>query len=346
MEEDLEKFGEQLKEIKEQKPEKQKKVKPIEIEIEEDLTDEQITKDLTEEEVVKQKQVQGKTYNDVIETMPELKEDLDYILLIKKLEKGKTLTKKEQDFKEVYELAKQKEQEYEKQQAKQLEEETIKQKVLQEKINKEYEEFKEINPDRVESIDTTKSLSMNGSENFLKVAKMFLKIKKSKKKGGKIFVKVARPKKVSFEWTTKDIRYVEFWGKNERGEPIKEVTRVNEYQYSFNGTSIPVVFAIQGVPIAYDFYSGMKKDLSSEFVSGLVMEAYNLGYKDGLVLSDKSNKPNPLEDIMKYLPIIIVIMCVAMIYFLYMMYEDQTKMLEAIASLKNAAQAGAIVVGR
>ena len=199
MEEDLEKFGEQLKEIKEQKPVKQKKVKPIEIEIEEDLTDEQITKDLTEEEVVKQKQVQGKTYNDVIETMPELKEDLDYILLTKKLEKGKTLTKKEQDFKEVYELAKQKEQEYEKQQAKQLEEETIKQKVLQEKINKEYEEFKEINPDRVESIDTTKSLSMNGSENFLKVAKMFLKIKKSKKKGGKIFVKVARPKKVSFE---------------------------------------------------------------------------------------------------------------------------------------------------
>lgn len=89
----------------------------------------------------------------------------------------------------------------------------------------------------------------------------------------------------------------------------------------------------------------MKKDLSSEFVSGLVMEAYNLGFKDGLVLTDKKTKGNPLEDLMKFLPIIITLMCIAMIYFLYMMYQDQTKMLESIQSLKNIAQAGAIVVG-
>jgi len=311
----------------------------------EELTDEQITKDLTEEEVQIQKQVQGKSYNEVIDTMPELKDDLDYILIVNKIKKGKTLSLQEQEFKTTYETAKQKEQEYQKQQEQEFEQETIIQKAMQEKVNQDYEEFKKTNPDRIESIDTTKSLSMVGSENFLKVAMMFLKLKKSKVKGGKIFIKVARPKKVSFEWTTKDLRYVEFWGKNERGEPIKEVTRVNEYQYSFNGTSIPVVFAIQGVPIAYDFYSGMKKDLSSEFVSGLVMEAYNLGFKDGLVLTDKKAKGNPLEDLMKYLPIIITLMCIAMIYFLYMMYQDQTKMLEAINSLKNVALAGAIVVG-
>jgi len=338
---DLEVPGAKLKEVKKVK----EKPKEIEIEVEEELSDEQITKDLTEEEIIKQKEVKGKTYNDVLETMPDLKQDLDYVLIINKLKKGKTITKKEEEFKQVYEEAKIKEQETLAQQEKEFEKEQIKQEFLQEKINKEYEEFKELHPDRIESIDTSKSFSMNGSENFLKVALMFLKLKKHKKKGGKIFVKVARPKKVSIEWTTKDLKYVEFWGKNDRGEAVKEVTRVNEYQYSFNGTSIPVVFAIQGVPIAYDFYSGMKKDLSSEFVSGLVMEAYNVGYKDGVVMTDKSKKPNPLENIMMYLPIIIVIMCIAMIYFLYSMYEDQTKMLDMISALQAAAQSGAIVVG-
>jgi hypothetical protein len=341
---DLKDFGAKLKKAKKIKEVKEEP-KEVEIEVEEELSDEQITKDLTEEEVVKQKTVQGKKYDEVIDTMPELKQDLDYVLIINKLKKGKTITKKEEEFKQVYESAKQKEQETLEQQEKQFEKEQIEQKFLQDKINKEYEKFKVLHPDRIESIDTTKSFSMNGSENFLKVALMFLKLKKHKKKGGKIFVKVARPKKVSIEWTTKDLKYVEFWGKNDRGEAVKEVTRVNEYQYSFNGTSIPVVFAIQGVPIAYDFYSGMKKDLSSEFVSGLVMEAYNVGFKDGVVMTDKSKKPNPLEGILMYLPIIIVIMCIAMIYFLYSMYEDQTKMLDMISALKSAAQTGAIVVG-
>jgi len=296
------------------------------------------------QEIQESKKQKIEDYTDIIEDMPELKFDLEYLRIKNKFDSAKDLTSKETEFKEQYELAKLKEQETVEQQEKQFEEEQLKQKAVQEMVNKEFEEFKALHPDQVESVDTTKSFSMNGSENFLKVALMFLKLKKTKAKGGKVFVKVARPKKVSFEYTNKDLKYIEFWSKNERNEPVKEVTRVTEYQYSFNGTSIPVVFAIQGVPISYDFYSGMKKDLSSEFVSGLVMEAYNLGYKDGVILSDKSKKPDGLESILHYLPIIIVIMCVAMIYFLYSMYEDQTKMLEIIQALHSAASSGAIVV--
>jgi len=307
--------------------------------------DDEITRDFIEEEVIEQKEKEGKTYNDIIEEMPELKEDLDYILIVNKLKAGKTITKKESDFKRVYEEAKEKEQAFQEATDKKMELEEVRQQAVQEQINKEYEEYKEKHPEQIEIIDASKNVSLDNGSNFLKIAMTWTKLMKSKKKGGKIFVKVARPKQVSFEWTNKDIKFVEFWSTNERGDRVKEITRVSQYNYTFKGTSVPVIFAIQGFAESWDFYSEFKKDLNSEFVSGLVMEAYNLGYKDGLILNDKDSKHNGLEDILPYLPIIITIMCIAMIYFLYMMYQDQTKMLEAIQQLQVAANTGAMVVG-
>jgi hypothetical protein len=288
------------------------------------------------EEIQEDKKEKIQDYSEIIEDMPELKFDLEYLRIKSKFDSGKDLTVKETTFKEQYELAKYKEIEQQELQDKQYEEE---------QLNKEFEEFKKQHPDKVESVDTTRDFSMVGSENFLKVAMMFLKLKKTKKKGGKIFVKVARPKKVSFEYTNKDLKYIEFWGKNERNEPVKEVTRVTEYQYSFNGTSIPVVFAIQGVPISYDFYSGMKKDLSSEFVSGLVMEAYNLGYKDGTLLIDKNKKNNTLLELMPYLVVAILVIMGIVAYLCYSIYQDNTQILNALEAIKNTAQVGVQVVG-
>jgi hypothetical protein len=234
---------------------------------------------IDEEEIEINNKKQQQDYSKLIEELPELKADLDYLAITKKLENAETLSIQEEKFKATYEEAKIKEQEYALAQETQAQQEAEKQKnqELQLQINKEYEEYKQDNIKGIVVHNSEKSLHLEGSDNFLKVAMTWLQFKKTKKKGGKIFVKVARPKKVSIEWTNEDIRFVEFWSKNERGEKVKEVSRVNEYMYTFMGTSIPVIFAVQGYAVAYDFYSHMKKDLSSEFVSGLVMEAYNLG---------------------------------------------------------------------
>jgi len=307
--------------------------------------DDEITQDFLEEEITEKKEIKDKTYADIITQMPELKQDLDYILIQNKLKESKQLTNKEIDFKIVYEEAKQKEIEFEETTKQKMQFEIDQQKEIQEKIDKEYNEFKEKQPDKVEVIDTKNIISLNNSSNFLQIALNWTKLIKAKKKGGKIFVKVLRGKKVSFEYTNKDIHFVEFWSTNTRGDRIKEITRVSQHNYSFNGTSVPVIFAIQGFFESWDFYSEFKKDLSAEYVSGVVMEAYNLGFKDGLILNDKEKNKGGLESILPYLPIIITVMCIAMIYFLYMMYQDQTKMLEAIQQLQAVANAGVMVVG-
>ena len=284
--------------------------------------DEEYEYDVSEEEEKKAiKKPVKENYNDVVEAMPELKQDLDYLLITNKLKKGEELAAKEVQFKMVYEDAKRKEQEFEfNNEQKQLEE-TERQKQIQEQVNLEYEEYKEKHPETIETYDE-KSISLKGSDNFLKIALTFMALKKSKKKGGKIFIKVARPKKVSIEWTTKDIRFVEFWSTNERGDKVKEVSRVNQYSYTLDGTPVPVIFAIQGFAEAWDFYSEFKKDLSSEVVSGIAMEAYNTGYKDGLVVSDKKKDNNILELLTKFMPLILIIGLVGILYLLNQNYES------------------------
>jgi hypothetical protein len=294
------------------------KAEPIEIDEEEyeyDVSEEE------EKKAIKKSKEPKEDYNDVVKAMPELKQDLDYLLITNKEKEGEKLSEKELQFKQVYEEAKRKEQEFvQANEQKQLEE-FERQKEMQEQINAEYEEYKLKHPETVETYDEN-SISLKGSDNFLKIALTFMQLKKSKKKGGKIFIKVARPKKVSIEWTTKDIRFVEFWSTNERGDKVKEVSRVNQYSYTFEGTSIPVIFAIQGFAEAWDFYGDFKKDLSSEIVSGIAMEAYNTGYKDGLVVSDKKKDNNILELLTKFMPLILIIGLIAILYLLNQNYES------------------------
>jgi hypothetical protein len=280
--------------------------------------------DVSEEEEKKAiKQTKQKTdYTEVVEAMPELKQDLDYLLIINKIKNGEKISPKEQEFKMVYEDAKRKEQMFALQQEQKMREEEERQKELQEQINKEYEELRAKNPEKIETHDSNKALSVKGSDNFLKIAMTFLSLRKMNKKGGKIFIKVSRPKKVSIEWTTKDIRFVEFWSTNERGDKVKEVSRVNQYQYTFEGTSIPVIFAIQGFAEAWDFYSEFKKDLSSEIVSGIAMEAYNTGYKDGLVVSDKKKGSGLLGFLTEFMPLILVVGLLIIGYLLYQNYQS------------------------
>lgn len=347
MDKNLEKFEKNLKEIKNGNatPPESNEDNFIDLsEYEDEVVDE-----TPEEKQVKEKK-KVNDYSQVIEEMPELKNDLDYILITKKVNDGKKLTDKEQEFKEQYELAIQKQKEVEENYNEKLLEE---QKALTEdqkqQIEQEYKQYKEKYPDKVVTVDAAKEVTLDGGANFLKVAMAWAKLIKSKKKGGKIFVKVTRGKKFALEYTTQDIRFVEFWYKNERGEMVKEITRVNQYNYTFNGTSIPVIFAIQGFAESYDFFGDFKKDLSSEFVTGLALDAYNAGLKDGLVLKDANAKKNPFASLEPWMPLIIIAGFLVMGYIMYTMYGEFTQLVELtqqltkdLAALK--ASSGTLVV--
>lgn len=327
---------EELEQIATGKKQVQTKGTPIIIpdELEEELDDDLDFEEEQEKEAIPKNKKKKEDYSEVVSAMPELKQDLDYLLIINKIKNNEKINDQEQEFKEVYEEAKRKEQEFADNTDLKLEEELERQKEMQEIINKEYEEYKIKHPETIETYDD-KSLSLKGSDNFLKVALTFMMLKKSKKKGGKIFIKVARPKKVSIEWTTKDIRFVEFWSTNERGDKVKEVSRVNQYEYTFEGTSIPVIFAIQGFAEAWDFYSEFKKDLSSEVVSGIAMEAYNTGYKDGLVVSDKKESKGFLMFLEQWMPLILIIGLAVIGWLLWQNYESMKEVYMAIQIMQN-----------
>lgn len=304
----------------------------------EEKQNEEITEefDVEEEEVeeTKTKTKNKNEYKDVIEEMPELKQDLDYLLIIKKIKAGEKVSKKDLEFKEVYEEAKRKEQEFALESERKYQEEQERQKGMQEAINKEYEEMKANHPEKIEVTDT-KNLSLRGSDNFLKVATTWMGLIKSKKKGGKLLIKVSKPKKVSIEWTNKDLKFVEFWSTNERGDKVKDITRINEFKYTFEGTSIPVLFAVQGVAESYDFYELIKKDLTSETVSGIAMEAYNSGYKDGLVLSDSRNKNDLLAFLTQWMPLILIVGLAVIAWMLWQNYDAMKATYSAVQAMQS-----------
>lgn len=353
MDKDLEEFGEKLKKVKDGEGIDYEPSQGIDLSQYEEKIEEKPVKKNKKSVVSEEEQeelIQTKDYSKLVEANPELKNDLDYMLIIQKIQEGQKITEQEKKFKEEYELAIQKQKQIEDEYTTKLQEE--KEKLSEEekaKIEEEYKKFKEQHPEKVVAIDTSKEVSLDGGANFLKVALTWAKLIKSRKKGGKIFVKVSRPKKVSFEYTNQDIRFVEFWSKNERGEPVKEITRVNQYNYTFNGTSIPVIFAIQGFAESYDFFSEFRKDLTSEFVTGLVLDGYVAGYKDGTVIRDKNAKNNPFAMLEPWMPLIIIAGFLIMGYIMYTMYGEFVEMVELtkqlatdVAAIK--ASAGTLVV--
>lgn len=329
--EDLNEFEKTLKEGK-----KETEVTPAKLPIdeEEEYDEGYDFEEEEEKENLKKNKVKKTDYSEVVETMPELKQDLDYVLILHKIKNNEKLSEKEIEFKKVYEDAKRKEAEFEQLTNQKLLEEETRQKELQEQINKEYEEYKTLHPETIETFDS-KSITLKGSDNFLKIALTFMALKKSHSKGGKIFIKVARQKKVSIEWTTKDIRFVEFWSTNERGDKVKEVSRVNQYEYTFEGTPIPVIFAVQGYAESWDFYAEFRKDLSSEIVSGIAMEAYNTGYKDGLVVSDKKKGSGLLSALTEFMPIILIAGLLILGWLMYQMYGDMTHLYNTVLQMQS-----------
>jgi chemotaxis protein histidine kinase CheA len=342
---DLDALELKLKQLKEEQKAQQEQEEKEKLEALKPVTfapaeDEEVDDDyeIEDEEEIKQtkkeKQNQvGTNYGDIIEDMPDLKQDLDYLLIINKIKKGEKVSKKDLEYKQIYEEAKAKEQAFQEASQRQFEEEQAKQSQLQEQINKEYDEIKSKYPEKIE-IHDSKTLGLRGSDNFLKVALTWLQLAKSHKKGGKIFIKVARAKKVSIEWTTKDLRFVEFWSTNERGDKVKEITRISEFKYTFDGTSIPVLFAIQGISESYDFYDLMRRDLTSETVSGIAMEAYNSGYKDGLVLADGKPKSGLLSFLTEFMPLILIVGFLVMGWLLWQMYDSTQASTEAIRMIQ------------
>jgi len=211
-------------------------------------------------------------------------------------------------------------------------------------VMEEYNKLKLEHPERIDAVLEANKNKLVGSSSIPKILKFAFLMKKAKKKGGKILVKVTRDRQVILEWTLKELNFVEFWVKDEKGNMIPEVIRFNEYKYNYEGSPIPVLFAIQGYAEGFDFFDNFRKDITSEMVSRIASRARHAGFLEGVRLQDKNQKKGGLESILPYLPIIITVMCIAMIYFLYMMYQDQTKMLEAIQQLQAAANAGVMVV--
>jgi len=208
----------------------------------------------------------------------------------------------------------------------------------------EYEKMKQTSPEKIDIVSADNKVKLRGGDSIPKILKFALLMKKAKKKGGKIIVKVTRDRQVILEWTIKELNFVEFWVKDEKGNMIPEVTRFNEYKYNYEGSPIPVLFAIQGYAEGFDFFDNFRKDITSEMVSRLVSRARHAGFLEGVRLQDKNHKDNKLLEIMPYMVVAILVVMGIVAYLCYSIYQDNTQILNSLEAIKNAAQAGVQVV--
>lgn len=255
---------------------------------------------------------------------------LKYISLGLKQEDGKILTEEEKEFmqhmNQLYSEQAKQEELLEKQR---LEETAKKQKVLQ-----DYNEMKTKDPSQIESVKSWEQ-NINSSTSIPHLIKFALTMKTAKKKGGKILVKVTRDRNVYIEWIKKPISFVEFWTKDEKGTEIPEVTRFNEFKYNFEGTPIPVLFAIQGYAEGFDWFGEFKKDISSEYVARLVSKARHAGFLEGLNQSDKEKKSGLLGTLEHFMPLILVAGLVILGFMMYQFYGEMASLYNAIQALQS-----------
>lgn len=235
-----------------------------------------------------------------------------------KQKEGKTITEEEKQFMEDMNklFAIDKEMEEKQQQDKENEEE------IRAKVLEEYNIVKEVDPSKIDFIQKEDKV-YRGGDSIPKLISFALAMKKVKKKGGKVLVKITRDRKFFIEWTTKDIAFVTFESKDEKGNIIPEVTRFQEYKYTYEGSPIPVLFAVQGYSLGFDFFDKYKKDITSEMVSRIASRAYHSGYLEGVNLRDKSgNKNGLLSALTEFMPLILIIGLVAILYLLNQNYES------------------------
>lgn len=255
-----------------------------------------------------------------------------YKALGKKQAEGQPLTKEESKFMEemnkLYSL------EQQQQQAREIAEtENLK---IKEEVQKEYEQTKKHSPSKIDIV--RKDESIRGGESLPKLLKFAFQMKMAKKKGGKVLVKVTRDKRVIIEWTNKDLAFVEFYTKDEKGNLIPEITRFNEYKYNYEGSPIPVLFAIQGYAEGFDFFDEFRKDITSEMVSRIASRSYHAGYLEGVNLRDKQDKKSMLDSLQPLLPLIMIIGFLVMGWVLYMMYQEIQSMTHTVEAFKAVAQ--------
>jgi hypothetical protein len=272
-------------------------------------------------------------YDSILNENPEMKNYLEYMWLKQKALSGKPLTPEEQQLKNDYDSMIQKEQTTSKEAEEQAQREAKRQADLQKQILMEYAETKQKEPSKIVSA-REKELTLTGGESIPKLLKFIFAMKKARKKGGKVLIQVFRSRKVLVKWTANDVSFVEFYTTDEKGNELMEITRFSEYPYSFEGTPIPVLFAVQGYAEGFDFFSEFRKDLSSEMVSRLITRSFHAGYLKGAEVAQPNQKKGMFEGLMQFTPIIMIVGFLVMGYLLYSMYQDNTAMLTAISEIK------------
>jgi len=269
------------------------------------------------------------------EEMSEEEIQTKYLEILEKAEKKEKLSQIEIDFKEKVDaaIAKSEEKANIEYQKKLLEEKEID---LQKREDflKEFIKTKTENPNSViQSKDS--DITLTGGSSIPKAIKFFLQMRKAKKKGGKVLVQVFRNKKVTISWTASDITYVEFHTTDENHNELIEVTRFNEFIYTYEGTPIPVLFAIQGVAEGYNFFESFRKDITSEMVSRLTTRAYHAGYTKGAELVNPNNNKNDILALLtNIMPIIMIIGFIVCGYLLWTQYDSMKAMYAMMQSMQ------------
>lgn len=272
-------------------------------------------------------------YEAVLGQNPELRNYIEYMWLKQKVASGQPLTPEEQQLKNDYDLLAAKETLANKEAEEKAIREAERQSKLQKEILMEYAETKQKAPQKIVTVRES-DVTLSGGTSIPKLMKFILTLNKAKKKGGKVLVQVFRSRKVLVKWTASDITFVEFYTTDEKGNELMEVTRFSEYPYSFEGTPIPVLFAVQGYAEGFDFFSEFRKDLSSEMVSRLITRAFHAGYLKGAEVAQPNKKNGMLEGLMAFTPIILIGGFAIMGYLLYTMYNDNTMMLKSMEQMQ------------
>ena len=302
-------------------------------------------KDQTPEDVLPAQELkEQQPYDEIIEEDDEIKTVLEYRRLLKKQERGEELTPKEVAWKKQIEELQLKEMKAKEEQEEKAKEEQEKQEKIKADIMREYNETKKKNPHKILKTNESEAI-LTGSESIPKILSLVFKLKKARKKGGKVIVQVFRNRKVILKWTRNDVSFLEFWSKDEKGNALVEVTRFSEYKYTFEGTPIPVLFAVQGYAEGFDFFSQFRKDLTSEIVSRLVMRSYIAGYTKGAEIKQKETKKSALASLQPLMPIIIIAGFIFLGYLLYTMYGEMQDLIVAMEALKAQMNTAVQVLG-
>lgn len=275
-------------------------------------------------------------YSKYIEENEEVKNFLEYARLKDRVDQGKAISEQEKVWlKSINEETKIKE-EAEKHAQQIALEEAERQKQYEEEIMNEYKKEKKEHPEKI-TITDTRNKSLVGGESVIKMIKFALALKKAKQKGGKVLCQVTRGRKVKFEVTNRDISFVEFWSKDEKGNDLLEVTRFSEFPYSFEGTPVPVLFAVQGYAEGFDFYKDFRKDLTAELLSRISTRSFITGYMKGAEVRNPQEKKNQLEALQSIAPIVLIAAIFILGMMMYQMYNDTIAIKASLEALKAAS---------